>query len=223
VSSIISAYPQDVVDAVNRVLTEISRLPQEWHPAGSYDMGTLVAIARHALTAPIRRSAETGCGATTFILSQISEHHRVFAYMHPSKEVPLAYERGLLNEKRVEFILGATQRTLPPYRFSEPLDFALIDGPHGYPFPELEYFAFYQVLAPGALLIVDDIHIPTIRNLFNFLNEEKMFRLVEVSGKTAFYRRTAEPTFNPEGDDWQRQQYNVRFAPAELRWAVEGQ
>jgi Methyltransferase domain len=213
--------PPTVVEAVNRVLTEISRLPNGWHPAGSYDVATLVTIARHALSAPIRHSAETGCGATTFILSQISAQHRVFAYMHPSEEVPLAYQRGLLNEERVEFIKGPTQRTLPPYRFTEPLDLALIDGPHGYPFPELEYFAFYQVLAPNALLIVDDIHIPTVRNLFNFLNEERMFRLVEVCGKTAFYRRTSEPTFNPEGDNWQLQQYNVRFAPPELRWAVD--
>ena len=35
--------------------------------------------------------------------------------------------------------------------------FVLIDGPHGYPFPEIEYFYFYPRLKPGALLVVDDI------------------------------------------------------------------
>lgn len=220
VNEIVSAHPEPVVAAVNRVLSEINALPGGWHPAGSYGIGTLVAIARHALSAPVLHSAETGCGATTFILSHISADHKVFAYKHPSQEVPLAYERGLLEPSRTEFILGPTQRTLPPYRFPAPLDLALIDGPHGYPFPELEYFAFYQVLAPNALLIVDDIHIPTVRNLFNFLNEDAMFRLVEVHNTTAFYRRTMAPVFDPEGDHWWQQGYNVRFAPAELRWAV---
>lgn len=212
-----SAHSETVIHQVERVLNEFQALPAGWHPAGSYSLTTLIAIARNALAAPVRLSAETGCGITTALISQISADHTVFAYKHPSEEVPLAYGRGIFDTSKIRFVLGPTQRTLLPHVFVDQLDLAIIDGPHGYPFPELEYFAFYPHLAPNALLIVDDIHIPTVHNLFNILNEDKMFRLVEVCEKTAFYRRTSEPTFDPEGDGWWLQGYNQRFAPPELR------
>lgn len=56
---------------------------------------------------------------------------------------------------------GPTQLTLPTYKFRQPLQPALIDGPHGYPFPDLEYYYSYQTLDVGALLVLDDIHIKT--------------------------------------------------------------
>ena len=78
----------------------------------------------------------------------------------------------------------------------------LLDGPHGYPFPQLEYWAVYRHIRPGGLLVVDDIHIPTIWQLFEFLREEPMFELLEVVLNTAFFRRTTAPTLNPYGDCW---------------------
>jgi len=39
---------------------------------------------------------------------------------------------------------------------------------HGYPFPEMEYYFIYPHLEENALLIVDDIHIQNIYNLFIF-------------------------------------------------------
>jgi len=65
-------------------------------------------------------------------------------------------------------------------------------------------------LAPGALLILVDIHIPTVHNLFRFLRGDAMFRLDEVVGATAFFRRTAAPVFDPLGGVWMRQNYNAR-------------
>ena len=63
--------------------------------------------------------------------------------------------------------------------------------------------------APGALLVIDDIQIPTVNNLYAFLNQDLMFELLEeLEGKTAFFRRTREPVFNPLGDNWWQQEYN---------------
>jgi len=90
-----------------------------------------------------------------------------------------------------------------------PVQLALIDGPHGFPFPFLEYYYFYPTLEQEGLLIVDDIHIPTTRWLHEFLIEDEMFRHVETVGHTSFFRRTAHPVFNPYGDDWWLQGYNA--------------
>lgn len=69
--------------------------------------------------------------------------------------------------------------------------------------------------------MIDDIHIPTVFNLFAFLREEAMFRLVEVVGTTAFFRRTQSPTFPTDQDNWWIQGYNSARFPVS-RWPVWG-
>jgi hypothetical protein len=98
---------------------------------------------------------------------------------------------------------------LPRQQFPEKLQLVLIDGPHAYPFPDLEYYFLYPHLDIGGLLILDDIQIRSIHNLFAFLCADSMFRLDEVVRSTAFFTRTDAPTFDPTGDGWQEQRYNV--------------
>jgi hypothetical protein len=108
----------------------------------------------------------------------------------------------------VEFVLGPTQLTLPRYSFTSRFHIIFIDGPHGFPFPNMEYYFFYPHLVEGGLLIVDDIHIPTIHQLYEFLKEDVMFEHMSNVGSTAFFRRTAAPLFDPLGDGWWLQNYN---------------
>jgi hypothetical protein len=157
----------------------------------------------------IRNSAETGCGATTLLLSHLSENHTVFS-LDLGASVTNVRRSRILRPGVVTFIEGPSQRTLPQHRFSENLQLALIDGPHAYPFPDLEYYFLYPHLEAGALLILDDIQIRSIHNLFEFLRRDAMFRLDEVVRTTALFTRTSAPTFDPMGDDWRRQRYNER-------------
>src|SRR5256885_7172686 len=62
----------------------------------------------------------------------------------------------------------------------------------------------------AALLILDDIHIPTVQNLFRFLRRDAMFELDKVVGTTAFFTRTSAPTFDRFGDEWWQQNYNAK-------------
>lgn len=55
-------------------------------------------------------------------------------------------------------VFGPTQLTLAAYRHPHRYDVVLIDGPHGWPFPELEYWHFYQHMRPGGILIVHDVN-----------------------------------------------------------------
>lgn len=201
------------------VLADVVRIAPLLHKAGTFSAATLAAIVRHAAARPVQHSVETGSGASTLLLSHLSEDHTVFAVDGGTGSIRSIENSPLLRRQAVRFVEGPTQLTLPRHAFTHRLQLALIDGPHGYPFPDLEYYYFYPQLDPDALLIVDDIQIPTIGNLFDFLSEEEMFDLQEVVETTAFFRRTDAPTFSPLGDGWWTQRYNKRAsedADAEL-------
>jgi len=204
--------------SIAEVLKGLAALPEDWHAAGCLEMPNLEGLARHASTRKIRRSVETGTGKSTLLLSHLSEHHLCFSLddaksLGDGHSLERASGSSLLKPGVVNFVVGPTQQTLMAHTFSEPLQLVFIDGPHGYPFPDLEYFKLYPHLETGGLLVVDDIHIPTIRNLFNFLREDPMWCLLETVGKTAFFERTSAPTFSQSGDDWWLQPYNTRRFP----------
>ena len=195
---------------VSSVLVEVERVGPGLHLAGTFSTAGLRAIVRHAKLFPIHHSMETGSGASTLLLSHLSGDHTVFAVDAGTGSIRSIEHSPLLHPGTVTFIEGPTQLTLPRHQFEHRLQLALIDGPHGYPFPDLEYFYIYPHLDQGALLIVDDIHIPSITNLFDFIHADEMFELQEVVDNTGFFRRTAAPTFPPTGDGWETQEYNRR-------------
>lgn len=194
-------------------LREIAALPEDWHAAGTMVTSVLNAIVRHTTGRDIVCSAETGSGKTTLLLSHLSREHTVFAVEGDNRSITVVRDSSLLNRGTVQFVEGPTQVTLPKHRFERKLQFVLIDGPHGYPFPEMEYFFFYPHLDKGALLLLDDIQIPTIHRLYEFLKEDEMFRLVEVVDNTAFFVRSDRDLFDPHGDGWWLQEFNKRRFP----------
>lgn len=191
------------------ILRKIIEVRPVLHTAGTLSAEALSAMAKHASNRPIGYSAETGCGATTLLLSHLSKNHTVFA-LDVGSSVSSVRCSPLLQPGVVTFIEGPSQQTVPLFRFSHKLQLALIDGPHAYPFPDLEYYYLYPHLDTGALLILDDIQIRSVHNLFEFLCSDSMFQLEEVVRTTAFFTRTDKPTFDPIGGGWQRQNYNSR-------------
>lgn len=196
------------------LLRDILALPENWHRAGSCGRLPLRAMALYGHS-PVAHSAETGVGRSTLLLSHLSQHHTVFALDDTGLWDSLSKTQTspLLKREAVEFVLGPTQATLPRHTFPDRLQLVLIDGPHGYPFPELEYYFLYPHLDEDGLLILDDIHIPTVFRLFSFLREERMFDFLGVASTTAFFRRNSTPLFNPQGDGWVYQNYNKSRFP----------
>ena len=183
------------------------------HGAGSLPLRTLLRV-ENLLDGSDLHTAETGCGKSTIFFSRISARHKVFCLDDRdcglSSSVAYFMDCGSTRIANIETIFGPTQATLPTYAGHIPYDLVLIDGPHGFPFPELEYYFFYPHIKCGGLLVVDDIHIPTIGRLADFLAEDRMFEKVEFLGSTAIFRRTAAPLFDPFGDGWWEQDFNRR-------------
>jgi precorrin-6B methylase 2 len=162
-------------------------------------------------------SVETGCGASTICFSNRSASHRVYCLDDrddANGSVPFVLQSKDYNKKNVKFVFGPTQKTLFEQPLDRDVDVVLIDGPHAYPFPDVEYFAFYPRLKEGGVLIVDDIVLPTIHNLFRFLEQDDGYYLHDVVGATAFFVRTGKPLLAPTHDGWWTQRFNVQNFPA---------
>jgi hypothetical protein len=207
----ISGYRCVIVIDYKRILSEIEELPGDWHGSGPLTDSVLKAIAGYCEeVGAIEYSVETGAGKSTLFFSQISQQHTVFT-MNVSDSLSQVKGSSLFNSSSVEIVEGPTQQTLPVYEFNKKIQVALIDGPHGYPFPELEYYYIYQHLDTGAILIIDDINIPSIKNMTEVLKKDEMFECLGTLGKTTFFKRTSAPLFDPLGDAWWEQGYNKPF------------
>jgi predicted O-methyltransferase YrrM len=184
------------------------------HASGAFGTSTLRQIEEHIARMNIDNSAETGCGKSTILLSNYSKHHTIFTYddRHLGERSSMNFflDCPLTKANRLTYVFGPTQKTLPAYTKHQPYDLVLIDGPHGYPFPEMEYYHFYQHIKPNGVLILDDLHIPTIGRLADFIAEDDMFEVVALISATAIFRRTDAQLFDPAGDGWFMQKYNRR-------------
>lgn len=192
-------------------LAAICALPNDWHGAGTVSNRVLEAIARYC-EGGLSHSVETGTGRTTLLISHLSRDHTVFAKQDrgDGDSFDRVHASPLFVPDAVRFVEGPTQITVPRHEFTDQLDFAMLDGPHGFPFPFVEYCYIYPHVAPNGLLIVDDIQIRSIKVMLDIIREDSMWNLVEVVGQTAFLRRTDAPTLDPLGDGWWLQGYNRR-------------
>jgi hypothetical protein len=183
------------------------------HAAGAFSTDTLARI-EELLPKSMLRTAETGCGKSTILFSNISSSHTVFAYddtHQPDSSVAFYRDCPVTRSEVVTNVFGPTQRTLRTFKHEGDYDCVLIDGPHGWPFPEFEYLMFFPSIRPGGFLLLDDCAIPTIGRMADVLAEDPMWDLVEIVGSnTSVFKRTDVETFNPEGDGWWEQPFNRR-------------
>lgn len=199
------------VNNLNEIVNQIIQLPPDWHQSGSVSPEILNSILKHSYSiGEVRNTAETGTGKTTLLFSHISRNHLVFA-LDNWKSMSVVKNSSIFLAENVSFIEGPTQKTLPVFDFDAKLDIVLLDGPHGYPFPELEYFYFYPLIRTGGLLMIDDIAIPSIYNMFSVLKADKMWHLLEVVDNFAIFQRTSADLIDPFSDSWWLQGYNENF------------
>lgn len=156
---------------------------------------------------PFAATAETGCGGSTILFSHTSKRHIAFAIQGDERTITGLRNQADLRAERVLFVEGETKETLPLHRFESELDLILLDGPHAYPLPQLEYVYLFPHLRVGGWLILDDIQIRSVHELFRFLKLEKNVVLEEVVARTAFFRRVVNVR-TPGPDGWTGQAMN---------------
>lgn len=183
------------------------------HAGHTFDSDTLRRI-EEILPPRMERTAETGCGKSTILFSNVSSCHTVFALddrkLKENSSILFYEECPLTKHEVLQSILGPTQESLLSFKHDGSYDAVLIDGPHGWPFPEFEYLMFYPHIKHGGYLIVDDVNIPTIGRMADILSEDEMWDLIEIVRTTVVFRRTDVQMFDPKGDGWWLQKYNRR-------------
>lgn len=200
--------------STSQIVKSICSLPVKWNPSGSLNIKVIERLFRCAEGA--QNTAETGCGKSTLALSHAAQRHLVFACGPFPNDDPEEHSLNkvrrseLLRSEACEFVIGTTQTSLPAFHFDRQFDLVLLDGPHGFPFPELEYFYFYPHIRKSGWLVIDDVQIPTVAKMMDILKKDRMFSLEFVVCSTAFFRRTEHPTFPPNGDGWWQQGFNRR-------------
>jgi hypothetical protein len=131
---------------------------------------------------------ETGSGISTALFAAVGCQHRCVTPAAVEAEHLRSYfDRVGISGDQVTFDVAPSHVALP--RLTEPLDMALIDGGHGYPMPILDWFYAGGLLRRGGVLIVDDLPLPAVRALLEFLRADSRWASLEDTGKWAAFRR----------------------------------
>jgi len=206
--------PTTPVELSDALIRELSSAPGLFHRGseGEALSGGITEVALRALensVSPGMRTLETGCGGTTVAFAARGAVHTVVtpAKSEEDRVRRFCAEQGISLDT-VDFRIGSSDVVLVGW--DEPLDAVLIDGAHRFPFPMIDWHYVAGAVRVGGDVWVDDIAIPAVYRLFEFLRGEAEWQLVAIhDDKLARFKKVANP---PEAYplDWELQRYNDR-------------
>lgn len=152
---------------------------------------------------PGMATLETGSGSSTLVFAAGGvEHEAVTPAADEEERFRAECERRGIDGSRVAFRIGLSHEVLPGLE-PRPLDLALIDGAHGFPYPILDWWFLAERLKVGGRMLLDDAYMPPVRTLVDALRAQSQWELEQpASFRTAVVRKVAEgvPSFDWEGE-----------------------
>lgn len=166
--------------------------PPAIHGQGTLGGASVTIEAIASFVAPGDRTMETGAGISTLLLVFLgTTHTSVTPAPEEAGRVRQWLETHNIPTASLSFEYGLSWDILPTLK-AQQLDFAFIDGCHGFPVPFIDFFYFARNLRDGGILGIDDVHLWTGMVLVNFLRKEKNWRELGIFGTTAFFRKVTE-------------------------------
>jgi hypothetical protein len=140
---------------------------------------------------PEMRTLETGSGLSTALLAALGTEHTCVTPAAVEEEHLRNYfaTKGIDGD-RVTFVLEPSHVALP--HLTGAYDLVLIDGAHGYPIPIIDWFYAGSLLVRGGVLVVDDIPLPAVAALLDFLDRDPRWEPLQHSERWAAFRRNSE-------------------------------
>lgn len=136
------------------------------------------------------RTLETGCGISTLLLGAVAADHTCVT---PGQEEVdrLRAHAGAhdLDLTRVRFVVEGSFVALPGLAGDGELDLVLVDGGHGFPTPIVDWYYAAGRLREGGLCVLDDVHLPAVRVVTDFLDADPRWERAAGDGKWIAYRR----------------------------------
>jgi Methyltransferase domain len=196
------------LDIVHRLLTDKPSFHQSGAARWDALPKTLEAIGRLARHGA--RTVEVGVGASTVVFAACGTDHTAISPVSDEHQRVRDYcQRIGIDASRVSFIVGQSDDVLPSlWGHDRVLDAAFIDGEHEFPFPVIDWYYITRSLKADGRLLVDDIPIPAVAQVFRHLRLESNWRLDGVfDGRAAAFTLLA-----PLGPgDWTRQAVNSGY------------
>jgi Methyltransferase domain len=152
---------------------------------------------------PGMATLEIGSGASTLVFAAAGAEHE--AVTHAAEEEQRFHDecaaRGI-DGSRVSFQVGLSHEVLPSL-IPRPLELALIDGAHGFPYPILDWWFVAPRLVVGGRMLIDDAYMPPVAALVDALRAQPHWEIEGAVGyRTVVVRKLAEglPSFDWEGE-----------------------
>jgi predicted O-methyltransferase YrrM len=153
------------------------------------------------------RVLETGAGASTLLFLILDSpsvttiapdgalHERV---------LEAASERGI-NTGPLRFLVERSEVALPRLAAAgETIDLAFIDGNHGWPSVFVDFCYINVMLRKDGVLIVDDLQLHSVAQLFLLLRQQPGYELLSIEDKQATFRKVTDAKWLP---DWREQPF----------------
>jgi hypothetical protein len=154
---------------------------------------------------------ETGAGVSTALFAAWGTDHLCVTPGQQEADVLDRYcERMGFDRRRLTFDIRPSDLALPTLE-PRSLDLFLIDGNHGFPTPMIDWYYGARHLAVGGVVVVDDVHLPAVRVLVDYMDMDSRWQREGGTAKwAAFLRRRAEPL----SEDWFAQPF---YQPSGLK------
>ncbi len=170
---------------------------------------TLEAIARFAQ--PGDNTLEVGVGVSTVVFAASGTDHTAISCDAAEHRRVREYCQQIgIDDSRLTFVVGMSDDVLPALLTRDrTLDMALIDGAHSFPLPIADWHYVTRALKVGGRLLLDDIPVPAVGQVFRHMKLESSWRLDGIfDDRAAAFTLIALPG---QDDDWIRQPFNMDF------------
>ncbi len=168
---------------------------------------------------PGMATLETGAGASTIVFAARGAiHEAVTPSAEEAERIRAECTRRGISTDRLTFRIGSSADVLRMWE-GRPLDLALVDGAHAFPYPTLDWWFLAPHLKVGGLMLLDDAYMPPVAAVVDYLRGSAAWAIEEpISFRTAVARKLAEEV--PPGE-WKGERsggrMSFRYLPARRR------
>jgi Methyltransferase domain len=199
----------DRIDVVQQLLTD----KPSFHLGGRAHWDALPSTLEAVRAAAKNGDStiEIGVGASTVVFAASGADHIAISPDVKEHELVRAYcDRIGVDRSRVRFVEGLSDDALPSLLGRDrTIDVAFVDGAHSFPIPVIDWYYVTRSLKVGGKLLLDDIPIPAVGQIFRHMKLEPDWRLDGVfDARSAQFTLLALPDAE---DNWISQPFNSAY------------